>query len=187
MKSNKMALEDIDAKGSLHCRLWGNMYCWQGHSHDRDLLCLSCSRMATPSLDEAQDGKKLLWALVWMLTVCADNVHHSLLPMDIYGLRLLPYRDCFLLRLAKPTSLIYLCITLAHYLSVCNNSTFFLVQLFAINLTYLIQLYTLSIPYHHHPQQQPPQQQKQTNRKPHWVSGLPCLFHQRAWSTWSLL
>lgn len=76
-------------------------------------------------------GWTLLWALVWMLTVCADSVHHSLLPMDMYGLRLLPYRGCFLLQLAKPASLIHLCITLAPYLSVCNNSTFFLVQLYS--------------------------------------------------------
>ena len=28
-----------------------------------------------------------------MLRVCADNVHHSLLPMNIYEFRLIPYRD----------------------------------------------------------------------------------------------
>lgn len=45
---------------------------------------------------------------VWRLTVCAENVLHSFLYADIYGLKTVPLQRLLLLRLAKPVILIQL-------------------------------------------------------------------------------
>lgn len=42
---------------------------------------------------------------VWVLTMCAENVHHSLPTPDTYGLKIIPLQQWFLRRLAKPASL----------------------------------------------------------------------------------
>ena len=50
-------------------------------------------------------GKALLWSFMWMLTVCVENVHHSLWPLDRYGPKTAPVQRLLLHRVAKPVSM----------------------------------------------------------------------------------
>jgi hypothetical protein len=62
-----------------------------------------------------------------MLMVCAESVHSSFLPADIYSLKTAPSKRLLLLRLAKSSSFIHLYISL-----ICIHQHLFLVRMVAI-------------------------------------------------------
>lgn len=59
-------------------------------------------------------------SLPWMLTMCAETIHHSFLPLDVYGLKTILLQRHFLKILTKPTSL-FSCTLLSHLMFSCTQ------------------------------------------------------------------
>lgn len=90
-------------------RLWGveetlKVHVVSTRVQSRTLLCFSPQRWQCLPVWDSEEQPHLLMVLVWMLTMCAENAHYRLLPLDIYGWKTVPLQRLLLLRLAKQHS-----------------------------------------------------------------------------------
>lgn len=87
---------------------WVNVCSWQGHSCVKDLQILRPMKNGTVLLQTGAMAKPLLRN--WVLILCAECVHRSFLPLDVYSLKTVPLQRLLLLRSVKTVSLIQMAI-----------------------------------------------------------------------------